>query len=249
MAPKIQIITTTHIPIKSILRGFYSTVLVNIMSWNKAYSAFPLSTFVQHKGYQLKALDEYFAPLVSKYSRRGWNMQEIMWPEERRVNHPIRKHRRIGDRFTWTIPFNTKGIKWSKTPDYVLEHACFRILCPRPGYPDPNAAIHEHRGPKYFYIDAEIFHGPTLKYAYLHGGDDLVYFLGIRVDQSTLMELRKLEPSARPANYDNLVQDPRRFYQRAFFPKPDSWTYRDDELPGWYKAWEQAGNKLAVALY
>ena len=139
---KIQIITTTKIPIKSILRGFYSTIIVNVMSWNKVYSVFPLSTPIQHKGYQLKPIDDHHAPLVNKYSRRGWDMQEIMWPEEKRINHPVRKYRRLGDRFTWTIPVDSKKVEWSKTPDYVLEYASFRMV-----------SNHEYPGLDERYID------------------------------------------------------------------------------------------------
>ncbi len=50
-----------------------------------------------------------------------------MWREENGSNHPIRNSRLVGDRFTWTIPFDTKHVTWSRTPDYILEYADFAI--------------------------------------------------------------------------------------------------------------------------
>ena len=54
-------------------------------------------------------------------------MQEVMSLEEKRLNHPTRTFRRVGDRFTWTIPFDTEKVQWSKILDYVLEYACFQM--------------------------------------------------------------------------------------------------------------------------
>ncbi|KAL8851878.1 MAG: hypothetical protein Q9221_003201 [Calogaya cf. arnoldii] len=124
---RVQIITTQGPPIATILRSFYTTVVVNIISWNKAYSVFPLITLIQYRGYLLKYLDEVRKLFVTKYSQRGWRIQEILWPEDHQSNHPIRQYRMIGDRFSWMIPLNVGKVRWSQTPDYVLEHASFCI--------------------------------------------------------------------------------------------------------------------------
>ncbi len=50
-----------------------------------------------------------------------------MWREENGSNHPFRNSRLVGDRFTWTTPFNTKNVTWSRTPDYILEYAGFAM--------------------------------------------------------------------------------------------------------------------------
>lgn len=39
----------------------------------------------------------------------------------------IRERRRIDDRYTWTIPFDTRKVEYSKRPGYVLEYSCFKI--------------------------------------------------------------------------------------------------------------------------
>ncbi|KAL8850395.1 MAG: hypothetical protein Q9221_004627 [Calogaya cf. arnoldii] len=105
---EIQVITAAEVPIHAILNSFYTTVVVNIISWNKAYSVYPMTTFIQKRGYLLQPLDDYSTSLVIKYTNRGWKIQETMWPEDERLNHPIQQFRRIGDRYTWTILLNIR---------------------------------------------------------------------------------------------------------------------------------------------
>ena len=210
------------------------------MTWNKAYSIFPLPTFCQLKGYLLTELDDYHAGLVAKYSRRGWKIQDIMWPEERNVNHPIQSFRRVGDKYTWVIPFDTRNVEWSKRPDWVLEHACFTmdtdqilddLYAPDEGWPLTRIIRH-------YSINARSFYGASLKYEYLLVPGDMIGFLGHRVDRTTLMELRKLDPATRPLNYDSLMENGFGLYDQLHrFDPPEGWTYWDEELLKWYSAW------------
>ena len=97
-------------------------------------------------------------------------MQEIMWPEEKRINHPVRKYRQLGDRFTWTIPVDSKKVEWSKTPNYVLEYASFGTVSNHEylgldeRYIDYQHLPEQHAGPRCYGIDAVLFAGRTLKY-------------------------------------------------------------------------------------
>lgn len=215
---------------------------MNIITWNKAYSMFPLTTFIQHKTYMLTRLDDRFARLMAKYSRRGWRTIEIMWPEEIRHNHPIRKLRRLADQFTWTMTLDTRQVQSSKTPDYVLEYSSFEIDADQV-YVNPsfrNGARDRLGDPRYYTISTCLFKAKTLSYHYvICNTSTLIFFLGERVDRSTLMELRKLEPSARPAGYDNMIAYVSHLYESSF-DRPDTWTYDDDRFPEWYRAWERA---------
>ena len=98
---------------------------VNFMSWNKAYSLFPLSTFVEYEGYKLVAKYSPSCLSLRGHSSRGSNLQELIRLEEHHLKHPIRKYRRVGDGFTWKIPFDTKNVQWSNIPDQVLEYQSF----------------------------------------------------------------------------------------------------------------------------
>ena len=170
------------------------------------------------------------------------NVQGVMWPEGQRSNHPIRERRRVGDRYTWMIPFDTRKVEWSKTPDYVLEHACFQINSQSVNYND-NDNVFYHYGmedARNYTLTARVLESKVLKHTYTYGGEAMIKFLLPRLHSSTVFELRRLSPRQRPANYNQIMQD-RGDVENADveFDRPASWTYRDDEFPAWYQAFEK----------
>lgn len=225
---KIQLVVTQGMPVESILKGFCSTMFVNFMSWNRAYSVFPLSTFIQYKGYQLGGPFSRSPSLLNEYSLRGWNMQKLMWLEEKRLNHPIRTYRRIGDGFTWTIPFDTKSVQWSKIPDYVLEYACFQMHS------------RQDMGPIAYQISTTEFIDQDLKYRYL-SNFNMLWFLREKVDCSMLIEPREMDPSARPVVYAGRIDNGERSWQYRIVGSGqwESRTSRDAEFPDWCREWER----------
>ena len=40
----VQVIEHIHHPVRSIICGFYGTVVMNILMWDKVYSLFPMTT-------------------------------------------------------------------------------------------------------------------------------------------------------------------------------------------------------------
>lgn len=229
---KVQIILTRCIPVQAILKGFYSTVVVNIIAWNKAYAIFPLLTFVHHKGYMLKPQSDHYTKPLEKYSGRGWRFQEAMSPEDRIPNQPIQQERRVGDEFTWMISFDTSNVKWSKTPDLVLEYANFMIN-----------NINQTARQKHYTIESEEFVSEVLRYRYLRGGSTStwMFFLGEKVDELTRLELLKMAPEARPAGFQGEIAKGTALYRcMTGCEKPDGWTYSDDQIPKWYESWRQS---------
>ena len=223
---KIQLVVTRGMPVESILKGFCSTMFVNFMSWNRAYSVFPLATFIQYKGYQLGARFSRSPSLLNELSLRGWNMQKLMWLEEKRLNHPIRTYRRIGDGFTWTIPFDTKNIQWSKIPDYVLEYACFQMHS------------RQDRRPIAYQISTTEFIDQDLKFRYL-SNFNMLWFLREKV--SILIEPREMDPSARPVVHAGRIDNGERswLYRIEGSGQWESRTSRDAEFPDWCREWER----------
>lgn len=219
-------------PVQQILWDAETTVGVNILSWNKAYSVFPLPTFIQHKCYLLQTFDEVCQEEARYRSRLGWKVQGVMWPEERRRNHPIRERRRVGDRYTWTIPFDTRKVESSKTPDYVLEHACFTMDLSK-GY-DDDEVYDGKGGVRNYAIELDARESRSLKHTYLLGNDGWD-FISRRLHSFTILELRKMDPAKRPTNYNQILENLDNFD----FSPDASWTYPDDEIPTWYKAFEK----------
>ncbi len=98
---------------------FYSTMVVNLMNWNKAYSMFSLSKFVQYKGYHWKLWAAAFC-YETILLEGGICMNACA---ERCLNPTFRRCRWVGDEFIWTISYETKNVQWSKIADHVLEYA------------------------------------------------------------------------------------------------------------------------------
>lgn len=155
----------------------------------------------------------------------------MMWPEEQQTNQPIQSHRRVGDKYTWTIPLDISTVQRSQTPDYVLEHACFRISNAEKTWQD---AVAESLGIVYYVMTAGQYTSHALQYTYTHDYSAWVDFLGERTDLLTGLELRKMDPMDRPLHYDEIIDRPN--YSDPIY-KPPEWTYWDSEIQNWYKAW------------
>ena len=208
------------------------------MSWNKSYSIFPLSTFVQYKGYKLvgkyrpAARDDLSCFSLRGDSFGGWNLQELIRLEEHHLNHPIRKYRRVGDGLTWTIPFDTKNVQWSKIPDQVLEYQSFKIIARMVKAYRINEPIACH-------IGAMEYMNETLRYRYLCS-IELLRFLKSHFDYSILEPL-DTEPSARPVVHAGTIDD-RECHPLRRIKDPEkakARTSRDAEFPDWYREWER----------
>ena len=224
---KVRLVVDSRTPVETILENFCSTIIVNFMSWNKAYSVFPLSTFVQYKGYQL-GVNGHFSSYLQEYLAYplgGWNMQGVVCLEEKRLNHPIKTFRRVGDRFTWTIPFETENVQWSKIPDYVLEYACFQM---------ESRYVMKHFDYKIFtygYINR------TLKYQYLVNWD-MQYFVRAEIDCLTAVEPREIDQSAKSVVSAGMT-DYRKRSQPRVMAGWGGLISLDAEFLDWYSEWER----------
>ena len=234
---EIHLYITRGPAIQAVLEEARSTVL-GILSWNKAYSVFALPTSIQHRSYSLHTSDWLTEMQILDASHKGWQIQGVMWPEEKRRNHPIRERRRVGDKYTWTICFDTREVEWSNTPDYVLEYSGFRIDLSM-SYSDWEMYHATKEDVRHYSVQVNKLESKVLKHTYTYGGVDIGEFFTRRLHSSTMLELRKLAPTQRPLNYDDLLRR-RGHIDTALegFGRPASWAYRDDEVPTWYKAFE-----------
>jgi hypothetical protein len=227
---KIQVISTENLPVQAVLRGFYTSAIVNFLTWNKAYSLFPLPTFVYHKTYLFKGLDEYHAGLMGKYGRRGWLVQPTLWEEEKNSSCPLLGERRVGDRFSWKIAFNTNGVRKSQVPNEALEYCAFSLRESSDFFPEP---------PEHYRVEADLFVSKVLKHQYTYSSSNLMCFYGERTDRLTQMELLMLPLEHRPGNFLELLAKYGSLWLRSSlgFTRPPSWRYYDDQIPAWYQAY------------
>ncbi|MCJ1402670.1 hypothetical protein MMC11_005890 [Xylographa trunciseda] len=226
---KIQVVRTEFIPVQAILRGFYTSAVINFISWNKAYSMFPSPTFIDHKTYLTRKPDDYLGGLLAKYSERGWRSQEVLWPEEEKSSHPIQRSRRVADRLSWIIPLDVRNVSWSRTPDSALEYATFSIAKCR-SLPDP---IDRHF---HYEIAASAFTSMALKHGYTHTdcSDFFLTFAAERLSSLLFLECLKINPAERPA-----FHFPSQLRGGGLASYPQTWRFCDDQIPKWYEAWEK----------
>jgi len=94
-----------------IIEGFYGSALMNVITWNKAYSLFPRMTFLRRGMCVLRRLRTLRTSGVrevdqlEKYERRGWTVMELCDDNE------VLNARHVGDRWSWTIEFGENAVE------------------------------------------------------------------------------------------------------------------------------------------
>ncbi|KAL8784342.1 MAG: hypothetical protein Q9195_009087 [Heterodermia aff. obscurata] len=244
---QIQIIHTVDTPLLTILKSFYTTVVVNIISWNKAYSVFPQPSFLYHKTFLLRRMTDYFGNLLSKYGKRGWMVQGTLWPEEEASNKSMVGPRRIGDKWTWIIPLDQSGISSPDKPDSVLDFSTFELfksefVSPNPGYYTMEAILFKSLVLEYDYVSSVNFDKP---------GAFWTQFAAPRLERLSMIELCKIPSASRPTRIQDAIDqvwnradetdpdDPVRLYNLNFDIGDIELPSYDHEIPGWYAEWER----------
>ncbi|KAL9597159.1 MAG: hypothetical protein Q9219_005325 [cf. Caloplaca sp. 3 TL-2023] len=218
-----------------------------MFSWNKAFAIFPLATFIKHETYLLQPVTDNNWPILVRCQTRGWKLADVPPSEEPITDSSFSQHRRVGDRFTWTIDLPIPGTSIEpKVPDFVLEHSQFALYPCR----EKTARL------DYYDLQANSLTAESLKYQYTHGvhrslpydenGRSWRDFVVQRTTRLTLLELLALDPEDRPTNYEAIIANPRSLYNSltlAGFRKPATWRYIDEQIPTWYRAWEEQLNR------
>jgi len=96
---------------EEIINGYHSTVVLNYMTGTQAGSLFPQSTFIRRKIYLQTPLVKGFKKrAVEKHVERGWRVADVLPSEDRKILHPLRKGRYIGDKLCWRIQYGVEGL-------------------------------------------------------------------------------------------------------------------------------------------
>jgi hypothetical protein len=162
------------------LRGTYTTAVLNIITWNKAYSIFPDATFLGRETFMLYPLNDNYRLRLSKYAERGWqNWVTSKEPQttstERQpfwtsLTVPSRSslggHRRIADERTWIVEFDTEGVQPPSIPGSVLEHSCFAIAEKEYKYEEPGNSSGQSQPGSSFKILCASFRSILFQYQY-----------------------------------------------------------------------------------
>lgn len=252
---KIQIVETNFLPIAPILNGFYSTHVVNLITWCSAFAIFPIPTFVQHKCHMLKSLsDQCLHPILRKWAKRGWDFDQTLWDEEEPRASSIQRRRRVGDRYTWRMSLDTSNLPCSQMwipQDYGIQNNVFEMekMGASNARRDNLPTVPHYRTQ----IRCSEFRSPVLRHTYVVT-PSWMEFIGRRLDRATYMEfLTKLEPSdwAKIDRERGLIErtmqqiEPRSLHElgsrkdNKYFDRPSNWRYYDEDMKSWYDAWNE----------
>ncbi|KAI1304365.1 hypothetical protein F5Y03DRAFT_406974 [Xylaria venustula] len=234
---KVQLITTRHHPVKTILGSYYTSCIMNFISWNKAYCIFPRATLLFNETVPLKYPNDYNVELHKKYSRRGWRQRTRAidlgrsdGPGTRRKFPPrdtsplgvyLDGDRRIGGSDTWTMRLGTVGIERPEHPDSVLEYSSFSV---NPG---------SHHKMRMASIQVGAFRSPSLRYEYTFGCLDIYWdYVGHVLMENTRAQLCTKMKESEAESIE------RQYYpslHAARFERPEGWDFWDDWLPEAYE--------------
>jgi hypothetical protein len=239
---------------------FYTTAVVNFITWNAAYSIFPDLTFIKRSTYQLTQLTPFYGEQVAKYGPRGWKLLETVSDGDHRHTKSLRlddgknAERRVGDSFTWKIDLDINGVT-PGAPSSVIEHCFFAIS--RNEISSAYAVFHpepERYSTSHYVTHMSVFKSCVLKYQYLTNRVNRGYAWkeerdthrffwkqqAGRLNELTRIECDKLPEDERPVDIVNSVE--REYFTHAAAIRrnpPEGWTFWDSEVPEWFKEYEK----------
>ena len=216
---------TRLIPIQAILSRTPTTQAMNFIAWNKAYSVFPKTTFLDHEVLPLKGADKDVRAEIARCGEFGWCLGVNASPHQ----ELSRTHRRIGDSRTWKMDLDTLRVTQPGTPTAVLEYSSFGIQQPTVSLETTWYQLEESL--KYS-ISVKPLTSQVLKYRYTCSRQAPPEHLRQILKRHTLAQMLYLMPKtkfesitwgASPADFD---------LDGMKIDHPPGWSYKDHILPG-----------------
>ena len=237
---QIRIIYTTGIPFQAILQGSHTSLVMNVISWDFAYSLFPDMNFIKRIAYEtngdsnsyLQANTDHEVP-EAKYRRRGWEWERAAAIGDSKNLHSLNLagRRKIDDSYTWTIKLDTNDVNGGQ-PSYVLQNSYFQVV----GLSPPDAQ---------YFVSMNIVRSCILRYEYpttTRFYDPFSFWASVKqkLDDLTHSQLLKFPEDERPiplrtsgpSGY-KIEYNPRTI--RRHVQEPKGWIFYDDQIPIWYE--------------
>ncbi|KAF5677105.1 hypothetical protein FCIRC_6832 [Fusarium circinatum] len=253
---QIRVTQTTGLPIETILTSSSTTAMVNFITWNKAYCIFPRQTLIKHECYPLRPLDDDFGSELGELSLHGWTNRDIIWPDHvREKSLSFIPLRRVADSSSLVIALDTNSVVPQAVPDYVIELSQFEISGDHLQFNTGTTGFGQNQGlgqlrqdqswesllqnrrpirntaPRWSFLRtiANEFSSPALCHCYI-------------ITSSEWRDFRD-----RPVQ--SLASTP--LVSEVSIPQgfelPQSWDYADDQIPIWYRQWEDINTGRGLA--
>ena len=243
-----------------VLHGFLKsapfTHFAEVMSWNRVYCLFPISTILKKETYVLTCIDslpsqametslKWCAQVGFKTKLSHWN--DSFAPRR----HPAGKTpkslralvepRRIGDNHSWILQLDTDGVvppPNATARTAALANSSFILAKSNPRPQDRYA---------HYRYSIALLVSPVLRHTYMRPAYPLPAIptvipqfnekngpwieLEAQLHGLTVMELSKLDLAKRPSEYHRVCREPHRGSEllKGWVP-PCGWTYYDDDM-------------------
>jgi hypothetical protein len=262
--------TTRENPLFVWLENCPVTHGLNVITWSHAYAFLPYPFFILHRSYLLEEAirnsrqelahilnwervmpDVKIEPIdirdaQNKDGERGYTPQLVKQDPPSRVNYGAR---RVGDKYTWTIPLRTENIKMPSRSDFPTTYASFRILPIKDPGPlvvaNQLPAVDEY-SPAFYKVFAELLIAPCLRQQYIVdpmcAENDAHNLPRKRYEDLSYMQLERLPDDEKPPGWAaNQILDLRYSMEDYVgYEVPASWRYYDDEVEGILRArWDE----------
>ena len=240
---KIQLILTYACPVEAILAGFYTTAVVNLLTWNMAYSVFPSVTFLQRKAFLIREFYEEDGeiienpPQIQKYTDRGFHFAPKkncidLWNSSTPRGMP----RHVGDVKCWTMTLNTDGVEpKDPVPDYVMRASHFSLHKPQEEFPITD-------------IQCDAFTSPILKYTYTSSSTSWrasqpnfwLKFMQEELDSKIREEVKEIDTEDMSPEWWGRIESGAKNLSRTWsrYPAGKGWAFYDHLVPEWMERWD-----------
>ena len=213
-----------NIPYRTFIMDMaWSSAVANFITWNKAYSLFPFSTFIQRHYFMMRG----------PFTPYGDHLEDRRFKTKRATQarlYPRCGSRIPGDRYTWCIPLDTTGIESSHVPDFVIENSSSQVEY------DPVS--------KSYSLIATPFSEINLRYKFTRSP----CWVPSAIEEVIVSEMEKTSSEDQSENIESIRENLRRSIDQYHKPKRilDSGPYYDEKVPGWYQAWENEARQALL---
>ncbi|KAI0083368.1 hypothetical protein BDY19DRAFT_910652 [Irpex rosettiformis] len=137
----VRLTVVTSCPMEVIF-WFHSTAVLNVISWDRAYSLYPRATFEHRKSVLLLEERSYLTDIIEKYSNRGFEFVHTLDLPTLKSDPALDSTPRwIGDGHSWILDLPTNGITLpppisplskplTRDPCYLTTWRCFEVVLP-----------------------------------------------------------------------------------------------------------------------
>lgn len=255
----ITLFCVNTMPIYELLSNCAVTASLYFITWNKAYALFPYKIPVKSECYLLQPMDNPILSWLRFFQSIGLTINTFSWVQHRttlrtevdgdtmellslgQAEHDVRelaRYRRIGDKHTWMVNMDTRGLQVPDTPDAVLESTTFRLVIQSDGEEDSEKVS------RYSISCDDSLKHSVLKYRYVtindfdeHQDRKESYYsarlsaLWDRLNETTQLQLSPIPKKDRPAQYIAVLNNTWLASEiKGGFELPSTSKFYDDEV-------------------